>query len=218
MAARELLAELAGEYQRLGGPPVLAQAAGGVDVAKRVQAGEALDVVVLSRSAIDKLEAEGKTLAGSRDLAGSGVAVAVRAGAARPDISNEEALKAAVLAATSLAYSTGPSGVHLQKTFARWGILDAIRNRIRVAPPGVPVGSLVARGEAELGFQQLSELMNLSGVQVLGPLPEPVQTLTVFSGAIAASSTRAAEARALLEFLAAPAALAAKQRHGMQAP
>ncbi len=219
MAARELLAELAREYQRGGGPPVDSQAAGGVDVARRVQAGEPVDVVVLSRTAIDKLEAEGKTLAGSRrDLASSGVAVAVAVGAPRPDISTESTLKAAVLAARSLAYSTGPSGVHLEKTFARWGILEAIRDRIRVAPPGVPVGSLLARGEAELGFQQLSELMSLPGVQVLGPLPEPVQTLTLFSGAIGARSRRAEEAHALLEFLAAPAALAAKKRYGMQAP
>jgi len=112
-----------------------------VDVARRVQAGEALDVVVLASNAIDKLIADGKALAGSRvDLVKSGVAIAVRAGAARPDIDTEEAVKCAVQAAKTLSYSTGPSGVYLEKMFERWGILADLRSRIVVPPPGVPVG------------------------------------------------------------------------------
>lgn len=218
MAARELLAELASRYEQTVGQKVVAEAAGGVDVAKRVQDGEAADVVVLSSIAIDKLIAEGRLLAGSRvDLARSGVAVAVRAGAARPDISTEDAVKRAVAAATSLSYSTGPSGVHLEKTFERWGLLANIRSRIVVPPPGKPVGSLVADGTVELGFQQLSELMNLAGIQVVGPLPRAIQTITVFSGAVSALSGRPDAARALLQYMASPATSEVKRRHGMEA-
>lgn len=203
-------------YQEATKQGVTTEAAGGVDVAKRVQAGEAVDIVVLASNVIDKLIAEGRLLAGSRvDIVKSGVAVAVRAGAARPDISTEEALKQAVLSAQSLSYSTGPSGTHLEKTFERWGILAQIRSRIVVPPPGVPVGSLVAGGQAELGFQQLSELMNLPGVEVLGPLPPPVQTLTIFSGGISATCSQPDAARAVLAFMGSADTAAIKQRHGM---
>ncbi|HEX5421396.1 MAG TPA: substrate-binding domain-containing protein [Gammaproteobacteria bacterium] len=218
MAARKVLDELVAEYRRDTRREVTAEAAGGVDVAKRVQAGEAMDVVVLASNAIDELMAEGKLLAGSRvDLVKSGVAVAVRGGARKPDISTEEAVQRAVQAAKSLSYSTGPSGVYLEKVFERWGILDEIRERIVVPRPGVPVGSLVADGKAELGFQQLSELLNLPGVEVVGPLPPAIQTITIFSGGISANSGSSEAARALLEYMASPAASAAKQRQGMEA-
>ena len=195
-----------------------AEAAGGVDVAKRVQAGEAVDVVVLASNAIDKLMAEGKVLAGSRvDLVRSGVAIAVRAGATKPDLSDEAAVRRAVLAARTLSYSTGPSGVYLEKMFERWGVLEQIRSRIVVPPPGTPVGSLVASGAAELGFQQLSELQNLAGIDVVGPLPPAIQTITVFSGGVASACQQPEAARALLSFMAAAEATATKQRHGMEA-
>jgi molybdate transport system substrate-binding protein len=218
MATREVLAELASIYQRISSQPVTSEAAGGVDVAKRVQAGEAVDVVVLAGDAIDKLIAEGKLLSGSRvDIVKSGVAVAVRAGASRPVIDSEEAVKRAVGAAKTLSYSTGPSGVYLEKMFARWGILDDIRSRIVVPPPGVPVASLVADGKAELGFQQLSELMNRPGVEVIGPLPPAIQSLTVFSGGIAAVCSQPEAARALLAYLASPATADVKQKFGQHA-
>jgi molybdate transport system substrate-binding protein len=218
MATREVLAELASMYQRISSQPVTSEAAGGVDVAKRVQAGEAVDVVVLAGDAIDKLIAEGKLLSGSRvDIVKSGVAVAVRAGASRPVIDSEEAVKRAVRAAKTLSYSTGPSGVYLEKMFARWGILDDIRSRIVVPPPGVPVASLVADGKAELGFQQLSELMNRPGVEVIGPLPPAIQSLTVFSGGIAAVCSQPEAARALLAYLASPATADVKLRFGQHA-
>jgi molybdate transport system substrate-binding protein len=144
-----------------------------------------------------------------------GVSVAVRAGAPRPDIGSEGALKRAVLAARSVGYSTGPSGVQLAKLFERWGIAGQLRERIVTAPPGVPVGALVACGEVELGFQQLSELMHLDGIDVLGPLPEPVQIVTTFSAGVGAASAQPDAARALLHFMASPAADDAKQRQGM---
>jgi len=216
MATRELLAELADRAQGALGYAITAEAAGGVDVAKRVQAGESFDVVVLSREAIERLIESGRLLRESRvDLAKSGVAVAVRAGAPRPDITSEQAVKAAVLSAQSVSYSTGPSGVYLEKLFARWGILEQIRARIVVAPPGIPVGSLVAKGSAQLGFQQLSELLHLAGIEVVGSLPESIQTITVFSGAIAATCVSPTLARALLDYMAAPETAALKQSYGM---
>ncbi len=218
MATRELLNELVVQYQRSAGQAVICEAAGGVDVAKRVRAGESVDVVVLSSTAIDSLIAAGSLLPDSRiDLVRSGVSIAVRAGAARPDVSSAPAVRSAVLAARTLSYSTGPSGVYLEKLFERWGILEQIRSRIVVPPPGVPVGSLIANGTVELGFQQLSELMTLPGIDVLGPLPADIQTITVFSGGISSGCTRPEAARALLNYMASPAVTEMKSRFGMEA-
>jgi molybdate transport system substrate-binding protein len=216
MATREVLNELAARYERDTGQKIATEAAGGVDVAKRVQNGEAVDIVVLASNAIDKLIADGKALPGRVDLVQSGVSIAVRAGAPRPDVSSEDALKRAVLNAKTLSYSTGPSGVYLEKMFARWGVLEQIRPRIVVPPPGKPVGSLVADGSVDLGFQQLSELINLAGIDVVGPLPAAVQTITIFSGAVSATCTQPDAARAVLTFMASPAAADAKTRHGME--
>lgn len=217
MATRELLAELAAAYSRDQAQAVHTEATGGVDAAKRVQAGEAVDMVVLASNAIDKLIADGKLQPGRVDLVKSGVAIAVRKGAARHDVNNEAAVKRAVLAAQSVSYSTGPSGTYLQGLFERWGIYEQIKNKIVIPPPGVPVGSLVAKGEVELGFQQLSELMNLEGIDVLGPLPPAIQTLTVFSGGVSMTSAQPEAARRVLDYMASPATGDVKRRHGMEA-
>ena len=217
MATRQVLADLVAAYAQHTGTVVSIESVGGVDAARRVQAGdEAFDAVFLAADAIDKLIAGGHAVAGSRvDLMRSGVAVAVRAGAPRPDLSSEEALKQAVLAAPTLGYSTGPSGVALVKLFERWGIAEDVKPRTVQAPPGVPVGTLVARGEVALGFQQHSELMHLDGIDVLGALPEPIQIVTVFSGAVCATSSQVDAVRALLAFMASPDAGDAKRRQGM---
>lgn len=218
MATRELLAEMVLLYERESGQSIVSEAAGGVDVAKRVQAGESVDVVVLAANAIDKLISDHKVLAGSRvDLVRSGIAVAIKQGSEALDIRSEDAVKNAVKLARTLSYSTGPSGVYLEKMFERWGILEAIRPRIVVPPPGVPVASLVASGSVELGFQQLSELMNVPGVRVVGPLPPAIQSMTTFSGGIATACGDPAAARALLDFMASPALSELKQRQGMEA-
>lgn len=217
MATRQVLAELIAAHERAGGEPTALEAVGGVDAARRVQEGEAFDIVALASGALAQLEATGKTVAGSSvALVRSGVSVAVRAGAGQPDISSEAALKAAVLAARTVGYSTGPSGTHLLKTFERWGILEVIKPRIVQATPGVPVARLVAQGEVELGFQQLSELLNVPGITIVGPLPPGVQIMTTFCAALASTCQQPEAARALLAYMAAPAAEEAKRRQGME--
>jgi molybdate transport system substrate-binding protein len=217
MATRQVLAELVDGFQRRSGLRVAIESVGGVDAAKRVQAGEAFDVVFLASDVIDKLIAAGRVLAGSRvDLVSSGVAVAVRTGAPKPDISSEDAVRQAVLAARSIGYSTGPSGVALARLFERWGIVDQIKDRIVTAPPGVPVGSLVAKGEVELGFQQFSELMNLEGITVLGPLPSTIQIITTFSAGVCSASQQPEAVRAMLAAMNAPETADVKRRHGME--
>lgn len=216
MATRQVLGELAREWERRGGSKVEIESVGGVDAARRVAAGEAFDVVFLAADAVDKLVASGHAVAGSRvDLVDSGVAIAVRAGAAHPDISSEEALKRAVLAAPTVGYSTGPSGVALVKLFERWGIAQELQGRLVQAQPGVPVGTLVARGEVALGFQQLSELIHLQGIAVIGPMPPAVQITTTFSGAVCTASQQDSAVRELLAFMASPEAAEAKRRNGM---
>jgi molybdate transport system substrate-binding protein len=215
MATRLLLSDLLASY---ADATVALESVGGVDAAKRVAAGEAFDAVLLGSDAIDKLIAGGHVLAGSRvDVVRSGVAVAVRAGAARPDIASEDGVKAAVLAARTLGYSTGPSGVALARLFERWGIADAVNAKLVTPPPGTPVGALIATGEVELGFQQLSELMHLPGIDVLGPLPNAIQITTIFSGGVATASRQPDAVRALLAHLASPGTAATTRAHGMDA-
>jgi molybdate transport system substrate-binding protein len=215
MATRELLAALAARYEHEFARHVVTEAAGGVDVARRVDAGEAVDVVVLAANAIDRLIASGKLLAGRVDLVQSGIAMAVRAGARIPPTATEDDVRCAVLAAATLSYSTGPSGQYLESLFKRWNIMGEIKDRIVVPPPGIPVGSLVADGRVALGFQQLSELMNLKGIAVLGPLPDAIQSMTVFSGGVSAHCDEPDAALALLSFMAAPQVAQLKHEYGM---
>jgi molybdate transport system substrate-binding protein len=217
MAMRHVLTELSDAYERRSGQAVAIVSAGGVDAARRVADGEAFDFVVLAANAIEKLAADGRVDPESRtDLARSPVAIAVAAGATRPDVCSEPAIRDAVLRARSIGYSTGPSGEHLVGLFKRWGIADLSAPRIVQAPPGVPVATLVARGDVELCFQQLSELMDVPGVDVIGLLPPEIQLTTVFAAAVCRTSSCPVDAAALLSFLASSEAAAAKRRHGME--
>lgn len=214
MATRALLADLA----RLGpdGPALSMQSVGGVDAARRVAEGEAFDVVVLASDAIERLLAQGHLLAGSRvDLVRSGVAAAWPAGRPAPDLSSQAALRQAVLDAPSVGYSTGPSGTALLARFEQWGIAEQVKGKLVQAPPGVPVGRMVAAGDVALGFQQLSELMGLSGI-AWALLPKEAQIVTIFSGAVAATSTRPEAVRQMLFVWASPEMREIKAKHGMQ--
>jgi len=218
MATRRLLADLVAAFAATSpDSEVLVESVGGVDAAKRIAAGEAFDGVVLASGAIDTLSAQGHVVAGSRvDLVRSPMAAAIPAGAARPSIETEEAVRQAVLSARHIGYSTGPSGDHLLVLFDRWGVGAVVKDRLVQARPGIPVASLVASGEADLGFQQLSELLNVGGIEILGRLPEAIQGTTTFSGGIARASTQVERVREVLAFMASPAVASIKRTHGME--
>ena len=218
MATRHLLTDLVAALSAASGSAdVSIESMGGVDAAKRVAAGEPFDGVVLASAAIDKLIAQGAVVPGSRvDLVKSPMAAAVRTGTTHPPIASEEAVKQAVLSAHHIGYSTGPSGDHLLKLFERWGIGAVVHDRLVQARPGIPVASLVAGGEADLGFQQLSELLNVEGVDDVGLLPESIQGTTTFSGGVAQASTRPDRVREVLALMASPVVASIKRRHGME--
>ncbi len=221
MATRQLLIELAASYQQQTGIHLKVDSVGGVNASNRILAGEAFDLVFLASDAIEALIKTGHVVAGSKvDLVTSGVAVAVRAGAELPDISSEAQLKATVLTTVSqqkaISYSTGPSGVALAKLFERWGITEQVAPHFIQAASGVPVGSLIAKGDVALGFQQLSELIHLDGISIVGPLPPAVQITTTFSAGVCSTSTNKGATNAVLAFMTSPAANAAKLRQGME--
>ena len=217
MATRRLLGEMIAQFEKTSPHRVALESVGGLDAAKRVRAGEPLDVVVLAREVIDDLIGAARIVQGSRvDVAVSAIGVAVRSGTPHPDISSADGVRAAVLAARRIGYSTGPSGQYLAKLFASWDPDGRLKDRITVAPVGVPVGSLVARGDIDLAFQQLSELGG-DGIDVVGQLPPDIQMMTTFSGGVARASAQPDAARALLAFMASPALTPIKREHGMDA-
>ena len=215
MATHSLLAELGGEWNRRGGDEAAFESVGGVDALARVRDGEPFDVVVLADEAIESLVDGGRIVADSRvALVRSDVVVAVRRGARRPDIGSEDALREMLRCARTIGHSTGPSGVALRRLLARWNV-DA--DRLVQAPPGTPVAALLARGDADVGFQQRSELIHAVGVDVIGAMPPGLEIVTTFCGAVCTASDRPERARALLDFLGSPATDAARSRHGFTA-
>src|SRR5947209_5656587 len=217
MATRQILADLVGLYEQRTGCRVEIQSMGGVDAARRIRAGEPTDVIILASNVMEQLEAEGHIISASRaDFARSGIAMAVPSGARRPSILDEQSVKQATLTARKICYSTGPSGNHLTRLWQRWGIFDAIAERAVQAPAGVPVGTIIANGEADLGFQQLSELLHLSGIDIVGPLPPEIQAVTVFAAGVSSSSSQLKQAGDLVAYLTSLEAEAAKRRHGME--
>jgi molybdate transport system substrate-binding protein len=214
MATRQILADLASDYEAGHGTRVEIRSMGGLEAAKLVRAGEATDVVILASRVMASLEAEGHLVkGGTKDFARSEIGLAVRAGLARPSVADGQAVRLAMGDARKICYSTGPSGDHLKTLCEQWGISLA---RTLIAPPGVPVATLVANGDADLGFQQLSELIGQPGIDVVGPLPAEIQAVTVFSAGVSAASRNPDGARALVAFLASAETDGAKRGHGMQ--
>jgi molybdate transport system substrate-binding protein len=214
LAFKEAYLELAPQFEKATGHKVATSWASTVDVMGRLKGGEAVDVVIFSSKTVDDLIAAG-IVSDRRDIAKSGVAAAVKAGATKPDISSGEALKRAVLAAKSVVYSTGPSGVYLVELFRRMGISGEIQTKVKQVK-GEPAGAVVARGEAELGFQQMSELLPVPGIDIVGPLSADIQKITVLSAAVHRKSKVADEADALIRFFQAPAARPVILKKGLE--
>jgi molybdate transport system substrate-binding protein len=212
---REISTRLVPEFEKATGHKVSIIWDGVNNVAKRVSAGETADLVFLPAAEIDQLIREGKLVAESRvNLAKSGIGVAIRAGAPKIDASSSEGIRKALLAAKTIAYSGGPSGVHMAGLIQKWGIADKVK--LAAVPTGTPVGEVVARGDAEIGFQQVSELLPVKGIDYLGPLPPDIQEVTVFAAALHKAAGPTDAARALLKFLTAPEAVPVIRKAGME--
>lgn len=213
-AFKEAYLELVPEFERKSGHKVVTSWISTGQMMTRLKNGETTDLALLPAAMIDELT-KLNVIAERFDIATCGVAMAVRAGAPKPDLSSGEALKRAVLAAKSVVYSMGPSGVYLAGLFQRMGIADEIRSKVKQIT-GEPTGALVARGEAELGFQQMSELLPVRGIDIVGPLSPDVQETTMFSAGLHARAIQPEAAKALVNFLTTPAAAAVFRKKGME--
>ena len=217
MATRRILADLVGPYEQRTGYHLAIRSMGGVNAAKMIRAGELTDVIVLASTVMEELEREGHIVPGSRaDFARSGIAMAVPSSVQELSVNDEASVKEALLQARTICYSSGPSGDHLKRLWERWGIAENIYPRAMQAPAGVPVGAMLAGGEADLGFQQLSELLDIPGIRIVGPLPPEIQAVTLFSAGVCNASSKLEEAQAVVAYLASAEAAAPKRRHGMQ--
>lgn len=208
--------ELAPRYERESGHRLATLWVPSADIPRRLQAGEIVDLVIGSAPSLDAMIAAGHLAKPRVDLATCGVAAAVKSGARKPDLESAEDLKRAVLHAWGVVYSQGPSGVYLEQLFERMGIAGEIAHKVKRVK-GEPAGEVVARGEAELGFQQMSELLPVEGIDIVGPLPDEVQEITTFSAGVHARAPSPEAARALVEYLQAPAAASVIEASGMKA-
>jgi len=216
-ATQEAYAELVAQFEKVTGHKVKTDFTGTLNVQKRLAAGESFDLIIMAAPAIDEQIKLGKAVAGSRvDFAKSGTGVAVRKGAPRPDIGSVETLRKTLLSAKSIGYSTGPSGVYMLTVFEKLGVADQIKGKLKQTPSGVFVGTLIASGETEIGFQQIAELVHFPGVDYVGPLPGELQRMTVFSLGTHAGARHAAAAKELVKFLTAPAASGVIRKHGLE--
>ncbi len=215
---KSVMLELLPEFERARSTKIAVTWGSTNALLKDIKAGLGGDVAVLTAEAVDELIDQGKAVAGSRvDLARSRIGVAVRKGAKQPDIASPEALKRALIAASSVAHSkTGLSGLYFPTVLARLGIADAMQSKIVIPDPGTAVGEVVAKGDAEIGIQQISELLPVAGIEIVGPLPEPLQKITMFSGGVLRAAKEPSLAEALLKFVAAESPRLLKQK-GLEA-
>jgi molybdate transport system substrate-binding protein len=215
-ALKEAYVELLPNFEKVSSHRVTAAWSSTTDIQKRVAAGELADLVILGDSGTQALIKDGKLVANSRtNFAKSGIYVAVRSGAPKPDIRSADAFKQSILAAKSVGYSEGASGTYLVSMFQKLGIYDQVKSKASVAKVNEPVGEKVVRGEAEIGFHQLSELIPVKGIEIVGPLPPELQYVTVFSGAVHSEAKEPYATRALIKFLTAPAAVESLKIHGL---
>jgi molybdate transport system substrate-binding protein len=216
MATRQILSELVTSYSK-SSQIVRLESVGGVEAARRIRAGETFDIVVLAAEAIAALCAEGYLVHDSvRVFAHSPTAMAVPTGAPRPEQCDEAAIRLVVSGAKRIALSTGPSGKSMTQLLQHWNAVEYTGSRIIQAPPGVPVARLLAGGEADVGFQQLSELLGEPGIEIVGPLPQSLQPMTVFSAGISRNASDIASVRRVIDALVSESAAAAKRRGGME--
>jgi len=213
-AFKEAYLELTPPFEKATGHKLSTAWVASVEMMQRLKGGEQVDLVILSATSLDELKKAG-IVAERFDIAKSGVGVAVKTGAPKPDISSGEAVKRAVLAAKGIAYSKGPSGIYLIKLFERWGISERIKSKVKQVQ-GEPAGVSAARGEVELAFQQVSELLPVPGIELVGPLPPDIQEITTFSAGVHAKAKEPNAARALVDFFKAPAAAPAIRKKGME--
>jgi len=218
LAHREAYLELVPQFEQTNGHKITTAWAGTVDIAKRIAAGEIFDLVIVSSSAVDEMVKQGRIDGGRVDLAKTGIGVAVRSGAPKPDINSADTLKRALVSAKSVGFSTGPSGAYLLKLFEKMGIADHVKTKTQQVPPGSTVGPIIASGQAEIGFQQVSELVHVPGVDFIGPLPPEIQHVTVFSCAIPKNAPNPGPARALVAALTAKSADVVFKKHGLDRP
>jgi molybdate transport system substrate-binding protein len=217
LACQHALHEIVPIFERASGHKVTITFEPGPDLMARLRSGLAGDLVIGPSDFTDALLKEGKLVAGSRvDFARSGSAIAVRQRASKPDVSTPETLKRALLAAKSVSYSRGVSGLHFAGVLERLGIADELKSKLVIPQGGELVGAVVARGEAEIGVQQLSELLPVEGIEILGPLPGDLQRYMVYGASVLPGSIDPAAAREFVNFLKSPAAAAVFRKNGME--
>ncbi len=217
MATRQILTALAGQCGTATGLRMHVESVGGVDAARRIRGGEAVDLVLLASDAMTALSDDGFLVRHSmRAFARSPTAVAVRAGQPHPASCDEASLKGLLERSGRVGLSTGPSGKSIAKLLDTWRTPGAPAQEVLVAPPGVPVARLIASGQADIGFQQLSELMGEPGIDIVGPLPETIQPMTIFSVALHERAGDAASARAVIAFLTSAEASPVMRKFGME--
>src|SRR5438874_1964460 len=222
-ALNKAMEELAPTFERANGHKLAMTFASAASLAKRVAEGEPADVAIVSAPAVDDLIKQGRMAPGGRvDIAKSGMGVAVRAGAAKPDIASPEAFRRTLLSAKAIAASNpaggGASGTHFAAVLERLGIADAVKSKLKYSGGGLGglAGTLVANGEAELAVQQISELMAAGGVDIVGPLPAELQNTTQFSAGVPVNAKAPEGGKALIAFLTTPAARTVLKAKGLE--
>ena len=214
---KEVLLELVPPFEKSSGHKITIGFAGTANLKRQIDGGETFDLLIASADVVAANAKDGKIAEASRtDIARTGVGMAVRAGAPRPDIGSREAVKQTLLAAKTVAYSTGSSGAYVQRLFETLGIADAMKSKSLRTASGVRVSEYIVKGDADLGLQQVSELVHEGGIEYLGPLPPDIQNFTTYAAGVSNAAHDAQAARAFETFLIAPAAASAYRGNGME--